>query len=295
MQIGTMSNTIAISFNSMNVTQILTAFVTHVDDGEPCYDYTHSETGRRFSVRRTERVDGKSLFFLCELRPNGRMMEVNEQGDIVRAWDEPRIDESESQVGPNKLLTTLRTMGIDVDALVFYGAGYSVNSIYHDSLEACAEAIAKALNDNARYTAYRKLSADEKASLQHLQSVQSVEYWHEEADAAKKAEQQGSGLFKGCYTMMGHALEQDVQQRILAYLNAPTQRGWLDIRSIVIAGHVTLWQAWVAADVLAPRSGDKGFPTPKVLRLAIRQCIRDRRRHIKEKIEEVGPRGLRSV
>jgi hypothetical protein len=279
----------------MNASEILTAFVTHVDDDERSYDYTHLDTGRRFSVRCSERADGENRFFLCEMRPNGRMLEVNEQGEIVRAWDEPRIDETEPRVGPNDLLATLRSMGIDVDAMVFCGAGYSVDSIYHNSLETCAESIAQALNDNSRYTAHRKLSPDEEVSLEHLQAVQSVEYWHEESEAAKRAEQQGSGLFKGCYTMMGNLLEQDVQQRILAYLNAPTQRGWLDVRSIAIAGHITLWQAWVAADVLAPRSGDKGFPAPKVLRFAIRQCIKDRRRHIKEKIEEVDPRGLRSV
>ena len=290
-----MSDTIAISFNCMNASEIFAAFVTHIDDDERSYDYSHLDTGRRFSVRCSERADGKNRFFLCEMRPNGRMLEVNEQGEIVRAWAEPRIDETESRVGPNELLAALRTMGIDVDAMVFCGAGYSVHSIYHDSLETCAESIAQALIDNARYTAYRKLSPDEEASFEHLKAVQSVEYWHDEADAARKAEQQGSGLFKGCYTMMGQALEQDVQQRILTYLNAPTQQGWLDTRSIVIAGHITLWQAWVAADVLAPRSGDRGFPVPKVLRLAIRQCIRDRRREIKEKIEEVGARGLHSV
>jgi hypothetical protein len=290
-----MSNTIAISFNCMKPSEILAAFVPHVDEDESSYDYTHLDTGRLFSVRCSERADGKNRFFLCEMRPNGRMLEVNEQGEIVRAWDEPCISETESRVGPNELLAALRTIGIDVDAMVFCGAGYSVHSIYYDGLENCAESIAQALNDNARYTAYRKLSPDEKVSFEHLKAVQSVGYWHDEADAIKRAEQQGSGLFKGCYTMMGHALEQDVQQRIVGYLNAPTQQAWLDISSIVIAGHITLWQAWVAADVLAPRSGDRGFPVPKVLRLAIRQCIRDRRRDIKEKIEEVGPRGLRSV
>jgi hypothetical protein len=290
-----MANSIGVSFSCMNASEILTAFVTHVDGDERSYDYTHLNTGRQFSVRCSERADGKNRFFLCEMRPNGRMMEVNEQGDIVRAWDEPRIDESESQVGPNELLATLRMKGIDVDALVFYGAGYSVDSIYHDGLEACAASIAQAINDNARYIAYRKLAPEEEASLGHLQEVQAVEYWHDEADAAKRAEQFGSGLFKGCYTMMGQPLEQDVQQRILAYLNAPTQQTWLDIRSFVIAGHITLWQAWVAADVLAPRSGDNGFPTPKVLRLAIRECVRERRRLIKEKLDDVGPRGLRSV
>lgn len=273
----------------------LAAFVPRVDDDEHSYDYVHLDTGRRFSGRLSERADGKKQFFLCETCPNGRMLEVNEEGETVRAWDEPRIDEAESRVGPNALLATIGTMGIDVNSMVFWGAGYSIGSIYYDSLEACAESIAQALDDDVRYTPYRKLSPEEEASVGHLKNVQSVEYWHDEAEAAKRAEQFGSRILKGCYTMLGQPLGEDTQQRILAYLNAPTQQTWLDIRSFIIAGHVTLWQAWIAADTLAPRSGNSGFPSPKVLRLAIRQCIRDRKRLIKEKIEEVGPRGLRSV
>jgi glycosyltransferase involved in cell wall biosynthesis len=49
-----------------------------------------------------------------------------------------------------------------------------------------------------------------------------------------------------------------------------------DIRSNVIAGHTPLWQAWVATDVLAPRSGSKGFLVPNVLRLAIRHINPER-------------------
>ena len=122
---------------------------------ERSYGYTHRETGRRFTVRRSECRRGKSRLFLCEMRPNGRMMEVNDQGDVVRAWDEPRITKTESSVGPNELLSMLRATGIDVEALVFWGAGYSVDSIYHESLEACAESIAQALNENVRYSSYK--------------------------------------------------------------------------------------------------------------------------------------------
>jgi hypothetical protein len=163
-----MSNMIAIPFNSVSASEILAAFVTRVDDDERSYDYTHLDTGRRFSVRRPERADREKRFFLCEMRPNGRMLEVNLGGEIVRAWDEPRIDEAKSRVGPNELLAELRTMGIDVDAMVFWGAGYSVDSIYHDSLETCAESIAQALNDNARYMPYRKVPLEEEFSLDHL-------------------------------------------------------------------------------------------------------------------------------
>jgi hypothetical protein len=82
---------------------------------ERSYRYRHLETGRQFAVRRSKYVCGKCRFFLCELRPNGRMAEVNEQGDVVRAWDEPRITETESRVSPNELIATLRASGIDVE------------------------------------------------------------------------------------------------------------------------------------------------------------------------------------
>src|SRR5258708_17583773 len=43
---------------------------------ERSYGYRHWETGRQFTVRRSKYARGKSRFFLCEMRPNGRMMEV---------------------------------------------------------------------------------------------------------------------------------------------------------------------------------------------------------------------------
>jgi hypothetical protein len=122
---------------------------------ERSYEYTHLGTGRQFSVRLSAYARRKAQLFLCEMVPNGRMFEANDKGEIVRVWDEPRIQETESRVGPNELLATLRAIGIDVDALVFFGAGYSVDSIYQENLTICAESIARAINENVRYISYR--------------------------------------------------------------------------------------------------------------------------------------------
>ncbi len=142
---------------SVNAADILAGFA--IDDSdvyqEREYRYTHRETGRQFTARRLRYPRGQSRFFLYEMRPNGRMLEVNEHGDITRAWDEPRVEETDSCVAPNELLATLQTMGIDVDALAFWGAGCSVDSIYHESLEICAQSIAQVLNENVRYVSYR--------------------------------------------------------------------------------------------------------------------------------------------
>src|SRR3979490_3266272 len=98
-----MNNTIAISFNCMDTSQTLPAFVTRGDsDNDECnYRYTHPKTGRIFDVRRSEHGDAKSRYFLCEMCPNGRMFEPNEHGYVRYAWDERRIKEAESRVGPN--------------------------------------------------------------------------------------------------------------------------------------------------------------------------------------------------
>jgi acetyl esterase/lipase len=122
---------------------------------ERSYRYTHAATERQFTVRRLQYAGERARFFLCEMLPNGRMLDVNEQGDITRSWDEPRIMDTESRVAPNELLATLRAMGIAVEAMVFWGAGHSVDSIYYESSETCAESIARALNENARYVSYK--------------------------------------------------------------------------------------------------------------------------------------------
>jgi hypothetical protein len=152
-----MSTTLETPISRVTAAEIRAALAIErsVASQERSYAYRHRETGRQFTVRRCGCGRGKSRFFLCEMRPNGRMMEVNDLGRAVRAWDEPCITETESRVGPNELFATLLAMGIDVEALVFWGAGYSVDSIYHESLQTCAESIARALNENVRYISYK--------------------------------------------------------------------------------------------------------------------------------------------
>jgi hypothetical protein len=153
-----MTTIVGKSFQQVSVPEIRAAFVLNRRRtcNERSYDYTHVDTGRKFTVRSSEYARRKPQLFLCELVPNGRIFEANDKGDIVRAWEEPRIRATESRVGPNELLATLRAMGIDVDALVFWGAGYSVDSIYHENLKSCAESIVHALNENLRYVSYRR-------------------------------------------------------------------------------------------------------------------------------------------
>lgn len=124
-------------------------------------------------------------------------------------------------------------------------------------------------------------------------AAEAVKYWYEQEAALRSAEQVGHGLFKGCHDLLGQTLSPESQQRILRYLNAPTQKRWLETRSLIIVSHVTLWQAWCAVNPVAPRSGDKGFPSPETLRQAIRSAVEQRKAHIRDKLQELFSSGSR--
>lgn len=64
------------------------------------------------------------------------------------------------------------------------------------------------------------------------------------------------------------------QQRIDAYINAPTMRAWRSIYQLVIPGTMrTLWQAWAAINGSAPTTGEQTcYPDAFTLRRAIAQA-----------------------
>ncbi len=62
-----------------------------------------------------------------------------------------------------------------------------------------------------------------------------------------------------CYNFFG-PLSPEIQGRIKAYLDNPTEEGWDDVHGIIIQDTglgLTLWQAWIAIDSTAPVRGPK--------------------------------------
>ena len=112
-------------------------------------------------------------------------------------------------------------------------------------------------------------------------------YWEDLLRAAQRAQDLESGLFKGCHTGMGAFLAEEHKKAILAYLNAPSQEQWLQIRGLSITAHHTLWQAWCAADPLAPRQGSRGYPSASALRDAIRQAVDQHLQTLRDKLQSL--------
>lgn len=50
-------------------------------------------------------------------------------------------------------------------------------------------------------------------------------------------------------------LEGDERERLAAVLARPTLETWNDAHGLIVAPRFTLWQAWLAVDPSAPRSG----------------------------------------
>jgi hypothetical protein len=268
------------------------------DEDERNYLFVDPETERDFRVTRDEGFVGdadipQTRFLLSEFQPNGRMVEGGD-GAPRRFWDEPRFAEFLERYGPNGVRIALREIGADPDKMVSSGGGYGVGTIFLDSLEACAQAIAQALADNEWYQSWRPLTPQQKVKLDRQSAVQSHDYWRSERAAMDRALASEKGIFKGCFTMFG-PVRDDFKTAILSYLNKPSQDAWNEIRSYVVTGAGTLWSAWCENDAGAPRAGNVGYPSKDALTDAVRAAVQKRSDEIDARLKETAPSGLRSV
>jgi hypothetical protein len=284
------------------IKQVLGKIVTHLpqeDDSEDReYTYKDAQTGRSFEIRQYEGMDDAgqptSRYFMSEWTPNGRLCEQDKRGKL-RFREDPRIREAEKRVGPNKLFDELSHLSIEVDKLVLDGGGLGVNSRFFPTLRACAQNIVKALKADKRYCDIRRVSRQERIQRERRQAKDSNAYWKAQKAALDTADAVNAGLFKGCHTMMGAPLSKEARERVLAYLNRPSQESWLEVRSLCITGSATLWQAWGLYDVTAPRSGNVGYPERETLISAIRHAVEEREKEIAQRLAATTPSGLRIV
>lgn len=71
----------------------------------------------------------------------------------------------------------------------------------------------------------------------------------------------------GCTSMLGK-LSPDCAKRLQEVIAKPTRRTWDKAYSIIINGNgemITLWQAWIAVDPSAPRTGKSTDQHGKVI------------------------------
>jgi hypothetical protein len=59
----------------------------------------------------------------------------------------------------------------------------------------------------------------------------------------------------GRATNMFGPLSIDIKNRLRAYFAEPSEERWDTVSGICVGGHMTVWQAWLATDPTAPRTG----------------------------------------
>lgn len=239
-------------------------------DEERTFRYVHPDTNRQFQAFRN-----KDLFFLVEVTPSNRIAEFNKQGYCISSKEDPRLSAIEASSGPNYFIEECHRLGINPEGLIFDVPSYSKDSVFHDSLDGCASEIARAITANVRYVSrtFAPLSEADVAEQQRLETRSKKQFWDFARQAAIAAKEHSAGIFNGCHNMGGGPLSKETKDRILSYLNNPSNDLWNDVRGAVVVGGTTLWQAWVAYDVQASRSGNKGFPSADALRESIRHAV----------------------
>jgi len=139
-----------------------------------------------------------------------------------------------------------------------------------------AAAVANALDANLWYDSVDRAKLadpDFQAEQRRIREEQSAAYRAEQRAMHEQAVADEHGLFKGLHSMMG-PLSEDSKKGLLSYLNDPSEENWNAIYSMMIKGHKTVWQAWLAVDRSAPTSkaGDSwaSIPSAETLRTALR-------------------------
>lgn len=254
------------------------------DDSEDRnYLYVDEETGREFNIRQFDQGDGQSQFFLEEFQPAGVWDEA-----IQRRVHEEKYRKLKETSTPNDFSAAFKKEFPPNLEMIRAGGGLGVGSIFYASITECATAIETAIRENIWYKHFKKPpppSTEDKLN----EARSSLAYWEAKRKAFMTHQQ---GMFAGTHNLFGESLSDERRFKILSYINSPTESLWNEIYGTVIAGGVTLWQAWTRFNRHAPCSKPLDGPWPLIpegeeLRESIISVIKEEIESTEEKIAEI--------
>ncbi|ELN4741018.1 hypothetical protein RZ737_004823 [Escherichia coli] len=234
---------------------------------ERLWTFRH-ENGRSFEIRQF----GAAMYLLGEFIPNGMTCVATADGDAYLPSEV--VLQGRQSIRPNELKAWLDQQGVDDETVIRVGCGISLDSLYLPSLDAACDEIIEAVNDNVWYEK-RATPTEQELERGKAEALLDRQAFWASCKAVLDIALTQKGIFKGCHSAASPTLSEESQKAILSYLNAPSQAKWLNLRNTLITANMTLWAAWTRKDSKAPRSGQKGFPTSEMLRLAIRQAVQD--------------------
>lgn len=225
------------------------------------YLYVDGATGRAF---RTIQMDGGSWFTVEAIPDTARLMDEHRMLAL-------RLRDAGND--PNGCRQRLAALGFKDDVPVNEGGG-GLGMVIHDSLEASAQAIHEAIACNRWYQHLRPLTEQEQAAETRRELMVSRSYWQRVLEVTEIHEETRDDVLAGTTNGTTQPLSNEVRMAILAYLHEPSLIAWEDMRNYLVTPSCTLWQAWIAVDPMAPKTGStRAFPTAPALRSAIRAAV----------------------
>lgn len=253
------------------------AGITRDVDGE--YSYFHEPTRREFLIIRED--EG---FVIDELVPMPRVFDGWAQEiprRIPQYRDLPGGQDIKKNSTPNTLVPNLEAVGGTHDNLVRTSMPQPgrPKTLYFSSLEAVADVLSHAIEDDELPRSFREPTMLEKMETEINDARSSIQYCRgtlESLKAAKAKVEETGDLLDAGMSMSGMGWSDEIRASVEQYLENPTQEQWTSLRGLLYLPTTTLWQAWCAVDGDAPRiGGDNGYPSAETLKEAMSAAIDD--------------------
>lgn len=254
--------------------------------------YAHEPTGREFWITTEEDGD----ISLEELVPNRRVItgyiqEVPRQIPDVREIEGAR--EILREASPNELVAKIESLGVSRQDMIRTGPACPGDSkvVVYPSLQAAAEEICASIEENRQPVSFKRKSSLEIDSGRLFEAKSSVGYFQSYLEQMIEAKQRFSRSDDPVdigMTMFGRPWGDEIREQVRAYLDAPSQDGWNEIRSLNFLPMVsTLWVAWTEVDPGAPRiDSNNGYPSAKTLREAMTTALSDSMESVAVRLKE---------
>jgi hypothetical protein len=135
----------------------------------------------------------------------------------------------------------------------------------------------------------KNVTPEDRKGVERLveEAVATVHLLQHRKAVAEAAMATGEALFQGCHDLSGRPLDVQSRVAITAFLDSPSEDTWRVAQRIVVNGSTNLAKEWRRFDSHAPRPGESGFPTSKVLWLVIRASVEENLAEVTARLADI--------
>lgn len=208
---------------------------TQVSEGDDRAMSSCAFMGRMFAIMFT---DGE--YYPFEYTPTGVLISGPEDN---LQFDYARLEEIKAAYhdNPNDFEQFCEQESIDINEVARSGGGYSVGTIFYQSLDAAMDAVLDSITSNTILKSFRtqeEMDAEKSEAQLHQEKIDAVRSKIAYFQGQIMPASQTATLLGDKQSMFGSGLTDDSKKSILSYMNNPTLEGWEEIRSLTSPGQI---------------------------------------------------------